>query len=316
MKTRLINTNKEMQELTGSWYENNKFERLHTDIDLETESLSELIGDRVISKTLDIYNKDDSERSSEEKILLRKVQLPIAFMSLYQYNQGNLVAHENTSRVVKIDKQNEVLPWEWMLDRDDRAQINKAQRTTDSLIKYLEKENVEEWLTSDQYKNIKSLFVNNLSVFERYYPIDNSSRFYVTAAPFLREIQITKIQDALGDDFEPTLEEFQTGAISDKHLYDMICRAQVTYCIALAVRRLPMQVMPEGLLRKIKSSSQTLNAAGPSELDIVTRFSYHLEIDAENHLDEIKKYRYKNSPEYLEQTFLPKNDPKNKYART
>lgn len=313
---RLIRTNEEMQELTGSWYESNVFSRIHTDVDMETDDLAKLIGRSIIIYCREIYNKAESERTDIEKELLRKVQLPIAFMATYRYYQSNIVSHESTSRTVQIDKGNESMPWEWMLDRDDYAQLLKAQRATDSLIEFLEEENIEQWKTSKQCRALRSLFINNTAQFQRYYPIDNSARFYLMATPFLREIQGREIKKALGEEYESFLSDFKAGIIQDDDLYELVCSAQAIYTIALAVRRLPMQVLPEGLLKRIRSSSQTANALQAAELDEIKRFSMHLEIDAENMLDEIKKYRYQNSPEYLEQTFLPKNDPRNKYART
>src|SRR5690606_12150115 len=115
--------------------------------------------------------------------------------------QANLVSHDDTSRKVKLDKDNESMAWQWMIDADDLAHIRKKQQVTDRLITWLDAKNLPEWVTSDEKKAAKKLFIPNTAAFQEHYPIDFSGLFYHTIRPFMADIQRRDIRTALGTDF-------------------------------------------------------------------------------------------------------------------
>ncbi len=313
----LIKDSEELRKLTSSWYASNDFERIEQDIELETEELAKIVGDAIIEQAEAIAEKEAP--SEEELSLLKRIQLPIALMSTFRYYQSNIVSHDQSTRKIKIDDENEKLPWEWMLDRDDAAHLSKAQRAVDRLIAYLDKSNNSIWNNSDQKKAARKLFVNNTEVFGEYYPIDNSARFYYLALPLLKEVQTDKIRKALGPEYKLLLEALQNSTgLSElqQELLELTRRAQVLATIALAVRRLNTKVLPDGIVKAMKSERQTINANRPADLAEITYFSKRMEMDAFEAIDEIKRKRYENSPEYLEYKLLPNNDPKDKFAST
>ena len=312
----IIKSSKELRKLTGSWYASNDFEPIEQDIVMETEELAKFIGDDIVEKALEIADKEAP--TAEETKLLKHVQLPIALMAVYRFFQSNNVSHDQSTRKIKVDSENEKLPWEWMLDRDDAAHLSKAQRALDRLIAFLDKSEYSEWNDSPNKKTARSLFVNNTEVFGEYYPIDNSARFYYLAVPLLREIQVVQLKPILGEDYQPLLDNFQEDDLSgyQKELLDYVRRAQVMATIALAVRRLNTKVLPDGIVKALKSQGQTVNATRPANVDEISYFSKRMELDAFDYIDKIKRKRFENSPEYLDYQLLPKNDPKNKFAST
>ncbi|OYD44329.1 hypothetical protein CHU00_17625 [Sphingobacterium cellulitidis] len=313
----LIKDSEELRKLTSSWYASNDFERIEQDIELETEELAKIVGDAIIEQAEAIAEKEAP--SEEELSLLKRIQLPIALMSTFRYYQSNIVSHDQSTRKIKIDDENEKLPWEWMLDRDDAAHLSKAQRAVDRLIAYLDKSNNSIWNDSDQKKAARKLFVNNTEAFGEYYPIDNSARFYYLALPLLKEVQTDKIRKALGPEYKLLLEALQNSTgLSElqQELLELTRRAQVLATIALAVRRLNTKVLPDGIVKAMKSERQTINANRPADLAEISYFSKRMEMDSFEAIDEIKRKRYENSPEYLEYKLLPNNDPKDKFAST
>lgn len=311
----IINNNTELRELTSSWYASNEFERIKQDIELETEDLAKIVGDEIIESAQNVADKDAP--TDEEKELWNRVALPIALMAVFRYGQSNIVAHDQ-KRIVKLDSENEKLPWEWMLDRDDAAHLSKAQRAVDRLIDYLDKKEIAAWMTSDQRKAAKGLFVYNTALFAEYYPVVTSARFFMLAIPLLKEIQVTRIKDALGPDYKSLLEAVQDNNVPEekKDLLDMVRRAQVLATIALAVRRLNVQVLPEGLIKAVRSEGSTVNANRPASVQDVRFFEIRMNEDADRFIDKIKRERNKATPENLEYRMLPKNDPKDKFAST
>lgn len=312
----IIKDNETLRKLTTSWYESNDFARIEHLIELETEALARVIGDDLIEHAEGIIN--DTDQSEADKKLLKKIQLPIALMSVYNYYQLNIVSHDQSTRKIKVDDANEKLPWEWMLNRDDAAHLSSAQRAIDQLITYLDKTENTIWKDSPQKKASKRLFVNNTEVFGNFYPIDNSARFYYLALPLLQEIQALELRPALGEDYRLLLEAYQINDLSpyQEELLELVQRAQVYGTIALATRRLNTQVFPIGLVKKLESEGQTLNASRPATKDEVSYFSKRMEEDAFDFIDKIKRKRFEQTPEYLEYKLLPNNDPKDKFAST
>ncbi|WP_433895199.1 DUF6712 family protein [Sphingobacterium mizutaii] len=312
----IIKDNETLRKLTTSWYASNDFDRIEQHIELETEELAKIVGDEIIDQAQLIA---DSVSPSESDLkLLKKVQLPIGLLATFRYFQLNIVSHDQSTRKIKIDDQNEKLPWEWMLDRDDAAHLSSAQRAIDQLISYLDKTENSLWKDSAQKKASKRLFVNNTEVFGNYYPIDNSARFYYLALPLLQEIQSLELRPALGEDYKVLLEGYQAGDLNEyqQELLELTQRAQVYATIALAVRRLNTQVLPIGLVKKLESESQTVNASRPATREEISYFSKRMEQDAFDFIDKIKRKRFEQTPEYLEYKLLPNNDPKNKFAST
>lgn len=312
----IIKNNEELRRLTSSWYASNDFERIKQDIELETEELAKIVGDDVIDLAESIASKSDP--TPDEQKLWGHVALPIALMAVYRFGQSNLVSHDQSTRLVKIDKENETMPWEWMIDRDDAAHLAKAQRAVDRLIAFLDKEAIPEWVNSDKKRAAKGLFVYNTELFSQYYPIIESARFFYMSIPLLKEVQVTKIKDALGSDYKTLLESMQDNAVPEsmEDLLDIVRRAQVLATIALAVRRLSIHVLPDGLVKAIKAEQHTLNAKNPVSPQDVRFFEMRITEDAEKFIDKIRRERNKQHPDRLEYQLLPNNDPKKKYAST
>src|SRR5690606_13593658 len=106
----LIKDSKQLRKLTSSWYASNDFERIEQDIEMETEELAKIIGDDIIEKAQEISDKTNP--TDDELKILKRIQLPIALMATYRFFQSNIVSHDQSTRKVKIDKENESLPWE------------------------------------------------------------------------------------------------------------------------------------------------------------------------------------------------------------
>ena len=76
----------ELQELTGSYYANNEFNRIQTDVILTIDQIKKLVGNAVIERANDHYQSDDFETegsSTEENQLndqlVQHLRIPIAY---------------------------------------------------------------------------------------------------------------------------------------------------------------------------------------------------------------------------------------------
>lgn len=324
----LITSSTELRELTGSYYANNDFTKIKTDVQLQTEAIIRLVGQDVYNRALTQYVPSTDGVSpgtfktgstdDVDKELIQHLQLPIALKAAFQYFQSNLVSHDDTSRKVKIDKENESMAWEWMIDRDDAAHQSKIQKATDRLIAWLDRNNIDEWKASDERKAARKLFVPDTATFQEYYPIDYSGTFYHTARPLMAEVQRREIRQALGNDFQVLLDAFQAQDVpSDKEvLLGFVQQALVLHTVARMVRRLNIHILPEGVMQAFKSYNQTANASQVPLPEALRLYSLHLERDADLALDEIRKLRYQDQEEYNPTRLIPENKPCRKFART
>jgi len=352
----------EIQQLTGSYYQNNRFERIQTDWLLAQEALQKLVGKAVMNRALEHYHSDDfislsdsysplqggsggvGSLSSAEDLsneLVHHLQIVIAYKATFNYYQSNIVSHEDAGRTVKIDKENEKLPWEWMLDRDDRAQLKKINETGDRLFTFLEENSIREWIESDQRKATRDLFVNTSALFHEAYPIDMSPRFYYTIVPFIREVQTRTIKKAIGAEYSKLLAYWKTFADTDnpedqsssasasaglpaeaeldeyyEGLLHDVQKVVPLLTMVLAVKRLSLQVLPDGVVQKFQSEFQAIHSSKPALVEVIRMHCEALTEDAEDALDDIKGMIQANDPEATDYQLLPTNDESNKFFRT
>lgn len=322
----IISSSTELKILTSSYYANNDFDKIKTILLLEHEVIKKLVSKPVYELAKSIYvpaGNDDLEgtispdASSIHKELLQHLQLPIALSAAYRFYQSNLVSHEDSSRKIKIDKNNESMAWEWMIDRDDQAHQLAIQKSTDRLIDFLNSSGITEWDNSPEKTACKELFIPNTETFHQYFPVDHSGSFYHAVRPFITDIQNRQITKALGDDFKHLLNSFKSNDVSEekKPLLGLVQQALALLTMAKAVKRLAVQVFPEGVVQQFKSQFGTINSSQFPDMEIMRKYSLYLERDAEIALDEIRKWRH-TSAEDNPQNLLPKNSSTRKFART
>lgn len=322
----------ELAEITGTYYANNDYRRIKNDILLQSELIVELIGEEVYKLATDHYHGEvppeqseapDVEMSLDE--LVHHIQLPIAYLAVLEFNKSNIVGHEDTGRKVKLDNENEKLPWEWMLDRDDEAHITKANRAVDRLIKFLDKHAPAEWRDSPAQKATKELFISNAKDFSRIYDIEESGQFYHRTKSLINEVQRTKIRPVLGKELFDLLlvyhralnkENFENNSETDlQTLLAFVQTAVPMVTMSLAVERLPLRFLPYGIVQEMRSMMQSRNATQPALDETIRRFRVRFDRAANRSLDELKQF-LAAQVDYDDFPLLPENPDEQKFFRT
>lgn len=340
----------ELEELTGAYYRNNDFPRIKTDWELSQDDITAIVGKAVMERALEHYYSgdylpegDDGSGDNTDNDLVRYLQIPIAFKATFKYYQSNIVSHEDQGRKIKVDSANEKLPWEWMLDRDDLAHIDKIHKTTDRVLKFLEENEITEWMSSPNRTAARKLFVNSEAIFHEAYPIDMSPGFYYTVTPFIREVQTRIIKKALGDTYYKNLVSYWlehtqivTGSGSwdgsgswgsglpgypeQNEFYDdllaFVQKVIPLFTMVIAVKRLSLQVLPTGVVQQVKSMMQTANSSQAPVMDIIKLFAHNIQLEADHQLDDIKLILQAADPEANNYRLIPKNCETNKFFRT
>ncbi|MGJ1228842.1 DUF6712 family protein [Sphingobacterium siyangense] len=310
----LINTPEELRQLTGTFAASIKFERVATDVLLASEKVIKVIGTPVYDNALVILEKG-SGASDDESKLLQHVQLPIATLAVYQYYQANAIGHDAEGRKSKIDKANESQAWAWQIDKDDEAAFRKYRESLDRLVRFLDDTANTDWIDTAQRKATRELFLNNTDTFNQYFYIEDSASFYMTLTPLIREIQLKRIRPILGDDYQTYLDQFQnatTSNILDGEL-PYIQSALALHTMALAVKRLTIKVMPEGVVQNYRNYAQDLTSSAVAQQPAIEWYIRYLKRDGDKALDDLRKFRSKST---VVAPIIPKNNPNNKFART
>lgn len=328
----------ELKELLGFLYASNNFANIKTDIALAEEDMIRLIGQEVYDYAEAHYISNDymfspaeGEDGSDAALLLlddlvHHIQLPVAYYAWYNFSQHLDVTHSEDGRKVILDKDNESMAWEWMLHRDDDATINKAHKTTDRLIAFLEKneealliegegeeDDVYVWKGTESQIIARSLFINNAVDFDNIFPIDQSRRFFIKIIPFIKEVERKHILPVLGAELFDELK----AAIGDGSMYDdtdtdyaanqallALIKVPLAFLtLSLAVKRLSFIMMPNGIFQDFESGVQ--KAKQPVAADVKRSIAKMLEDDGIKELENLQKEITKIYTEALGETYEP-----------
>ena len=288
----------ELKELLGFLYASNNFANIKTDIMLAEEDMAELIGQPIMVVAQNHYwsdlfgtgdnpqedpnpeDPDPEEPQPDENPqpsikqrdeLVAHIQLPVAYYAYAAFAAHTDVSHGEDGRKVTIDKENQSIAWDWMIDRDDEATFNKAHKTTDRLIAFLEKnaDVFPAWKTSGERKAANGLFISSAKIFNSIFPIDNSRRFFMKIIPFIQEAERKHILPVLGKTkYDEIKAELEAGTQSNA-LLPLIRVPLAYYSLSLAVQRLSVNLLPNGIFQDyISSNTGNRQGRNPAPTDV------------------------------------------------
>lgn len=252
-------------------YATSNLESLKLELELATEDVVKLVGNNVYDRAFNAYRGNVG--TDIEKKLVRHFQLPIALFAYKSFAENRDISHESSGRKVKIDSESESMPWEWMIDRDDAAILKKANKTADRLIAFLD-DNIDEfpeWKDSEQRQDMFSLFIRNAQQFDDVVPIDGSRIFFLRILPYIR-IADKDLISFLGkeryDEIKKAMQEDETTEEQENIIG--ICREIISNRVmAKAVRRLAVSILPDSVVTRFHSSTQTLKSNSPATQQMI-----------------------------------------------
>lgn len=286
----------ELKSLLGFLYASNTFANIATDVMLAQEDLAEIISQAVMEKAETHYHSANYNTGAQYALLdklVAHIQLPVAYYAYAAYAAHTDVSHGDDGRKVVIDSENQKMAWEWMIDRDEDAVINKAHKTTDRLISFLEKNaaNITEWKDSEARKTANGLIIPTAKVFNQIFPIDNSSRFFITIIPFIAEAQRKHILPVLGPvRYKDVVDALKAGTYTDADNMLMLLRVPLAYfSLSLAVKRLSVRILPNGIFQDYVSDTLSRKAKQPADADTRNAVAQMLYNDATFELQNLQK---------------------------
>lgn len=291
----------ELERLTGQWYASSPYRVIRSEIDFAVRTVGTRVGTEVMNAAAVAYQAGDRDE------FLDAVRLPVAFLAIMRYSALSSVSHESTGRKVKMDD-NEKMPFEWMIDRDDRAMLERYYRALDALYSYLESNAVPEWAASSAKKAVRHSVVKSIEEFESVYPIDGSYYVYYMLQNLVIEVQDNELEQYFGDLWASVLD-----GSADSGLQVLAVRAAVLSSVIIAGERWSLSVFPLEIARRFSPSYQGNRA---SDKATSAEIDWYLGKLKKQKAEILYKIRSLMSPECSGGSLLPRNDPRKKYCTT
>lgn len=127
--------------------------------------------------------------------------------------------------------------------KDEENIRNMAYEALDLLVKELDTVSPQWWLSDENHKLLSSLLIKSKDEFDRFYHI-GSHRLFLSLIPMIREVQHCDIMPRVGKEL---MEKMLKGEESE--LRDSCCRPLALLAVKKAVERLPIELIPEGVVQ-------------------------------------------------------------------
>lgn len=263
------NGQEEITEMLGFLSADFKFDRMQTDIELNTPELIYFISETVYLKISEFYKEESPDAALTKQLsnVLKKAQLFIAIMAYHDYSGNNDLMHTTAGRKMN-NAPDEKTPWDWQITADNAALKKKAYKALDQLIIALDKSKLTEWLESEPYKKSKALFVHKTSIFNSRYSINNSEQLYFRLVPFMKDIEIVEICSRVDNDLYlrlknsiKPLNNFAPLNVKEQSLKIAIETAIVYLTLKKAYKMFPVEMFANKINYKDSAKAQAIARA-------------------------------------------------------
>lgn len=260
----------ELVEALGMIDAGTDFSKWKPYIPLSVRRLTTIIGSEVYDKTLEFYHSTQPESETEEKYktLILMMQQSVALFTWLKIIPTLDAQHGNTGRQKRLGENEKGLTaiQEY---KDEINILNLAYESVDALIAFLDKEEFDFWMNSGKKKAINQLLIRSKEEFDVYYTI-GSHRLFLTLAPIIREMQDRYIIPIIT---RKRYEQLLSGDEPSEGFIDAVCRPLALLTMQKAVERLPVEVLPDGVVQvqqvgtvkeKIKAEAEARKAVSKS----------------------------------------------------
>ena len=270
-----------------------KLKSLIPDIRTASKYVIDLIGKEIYDLAIAAYELESP--SDEDKEFVNVIRYPIAIQAYILYAPSNDVAHTNNGRKMRQDD-GEKLPFEWLLDRSDKAMEIRYYRALDEMIKFLDDTNDVElnelWKASEYYKLSRELFVYSTKIFSEVFAIE-SRLLYIKLIPGLKDCEDYHLKAIIGKEKMAALKtainsNTEITDETDIELIRLIKRASVFHAMAWAMPRYSVNLYPEGVLQHYTSEQNSTKGTKPTLKSEPSEAKLAFTLDAEKAMKAIQ----------------------------
>jgi len=263
----------ELRELLGFIDASTNFDRWITWVELSVRQITAFTGKAVYTVAEAHYNSDHYKYNAQGTLtelttpklsevqawavmdeVVRRFQLSNALFAYVRLLPSLDAGHGNGGRKKTVGESEKGLTAVEQY-KDETNILNLGYEALEDLLSYLEENAIPTWLTSETRKSTANLLVPNLSTFNEYFII-NSARFYYTLLPMIKEVQNLQIVPVIsGARVTAIIEAVAAATPTDAQkalinlLKNYIQRPMVLATMVLALKRLSVEIMPEGVVQ-------------------------------------------------------------------
>ena len=168
--------------------------------------------------------------------------------------------------------------------KDEQNILRLAYEATDAIIEILDREAFPFWTESRKYNLRRGLLIQSKDEFDEYYNI-GSHRLFVTLLPIIREVQGAQVAPVLGRKYLSLLLSGEDSEVSEL-MKEPASRAVALLTMQKAIERLPVEVIPEGVVQI--QQSQPVNSRLRAEQSARAAVAASLGADAKKYIENLQ----------------------------
>lgn len=212
---------------------------------LGIRDVTAIIGPEPVQALAEFYDGDFVDGDTAMPEALAHLQQAVALFTWLKIIPTLDAQHDGTGRQRRLGENEKGLT-ALQEYKDERNILQMAYEAVDALIEVMDREEFEFWTGSRKYRLRKGLLIQSKEEFDEYYTI-GSHRLFVTLLPIIREVQGAQVAPVLGR-YMPQLLAYEDRDITDL-LREPACRAVALLTMQKAIERLPVEVIPEGVVQ-------------------------------------------------------------------
>lgn len=253
---------------------------------LGIREVTAIIGPEPVKALADFYTgttAPDEDGSPGTVAALKYLQQAVALFTWLKIIPTLDAQHDGTGRSRRLGENEKGLT-ALQEFKDEQNILRLAYEATDALIETMDREAFPFWTESRKYNLRKGLLIQSKEEFDEYYNI-GSHRLFVTLLPIIREVQGAQVAPVLGRKYLSLLLSGKDSEITDL-LKEPAARAVALLTMQKAIERLPVEVIPEGVVQI--QQSQPVNSRLRAEQSARAAVAASLGADAKKYIENIQ----------------------------
>ena len=220
------------------------FDKWEPLLPLGVRDVTAIVGREPVEALAEYYNDYESGPDNMRQAL-RHLQQAVAFFTGLKIIPTLDAQHDTAGRSRRIGENERGLTALEQF-KDEENILRLAYEATDARVEALDRGGYRFWTESCKYRQRDGLLIRSKDEFDQYYNI-GSHRLFVTLLPIIREVQTVEIAPVVGRKY---LDRLLTGDEKlTRSLHEPAARAMALLAMKKAVERLPVEVLPEGIVQ-------------------------------------------------------------------
>ena len=285
----------ELKQLIGFIFASIDFDNLKSYIEMGERDVKKIISREVFTVALNHYASDNYQKKIDPPAegetedlhpeylvldeLVAKIQYPVAIGAYRKYAPSNDITHSDKGRQIFVSDE-EKPAFEWQIEKDNENLLSLYHEAVDMLLEFLD-EHIDDtvptgdsevttsllpWGTTKEYEATKQLFLNPADQFEQYFSIHRSRMVFLALVPSMTRVQDGQIKPCFTEEKYAELKDqiLDNDLIdANKPLVELAASALALISMSVAIKRLSIELLPNGLFQNYTTSVIQSKAASP-----------------------------------------------------